>query len=59
MLHDLQLVPGLSDIWQAAAGFAVAVSLILLILFWHPWVIVGIIIDIGLGVLSLAGKWPE
>lgn len=52
-------VPGLSDIWQAAAGFAVAVSLILLILFWHPWIIVGVLIDIGIGVLSLGGKWPE
>jgi hypothetical protein len=51
-------VPELSDIWQAA-GFAVAVSLILLILFWHPWIIVGIIIDIRLGVLSLGGKWSE
>ena len=52
-------VPGLSDIWQAAAGLAAAFSLILLILFWHPWIIVGVLIDIGIGVLSLGGKWPE
>ena len=52
-------VPGLSDIWQAAAGLAAAFSLILLIMFWHPWIIVGVLIDIGIGVLSLGGKWPE
>ena len=52
-------VPGLSEIWQAAAGLAAAFSLILLILFWHPWIIVGVLIDIGIVFLSLGGKWPE
>ncbi len=52
-------VPGFSEIWQAAAGFAAAVSLILLILFWHPWIIVEVLIDIGLGVLLFGGKRPE
>ncbi len=52
-------VPGLREIWQAAAGLAAAFSLILLILFWHPWIIVGVLIDIGIGGLSLRGKWPE
>jgi len=32
-------VPGLKVIWQAAAGLTAAFSLILLILFWHPWII--------------------
>ena len=52
-------VPGLSEIWQAAAGFAAASSSILLILFWHPWIIVGVLIDVGLGVLLFWVKWPE
>ncbi len=52
-------VPGLREIWQAVAGLAAAFSLILLILFWHPWIIVGVLIDIGIGILSLGGKWPE
>jgi len=52
-------IPGLSENWQAVAGLAAAFSLILLILFWHPWIIVGVLIDIGIGVLSLGGKWSE
>lgn len=52
-------VPGLSEIWQAAAGFSAAVSLILLILFWHPWLVVGVLIDIGLVVLTCLNSWPS
>lgn len=52
-------VPGLSEIWQAAAGFAVVVSLILLILFWHPWIVVGVLIDIELVVLTCLNSWPS
>jgi hypothetical protein len=52
-------VPGLSEIWQAAAGFSAVVSLILLILFWHPWLVVGVLIDIGLVVLTCLNSWPS
>lgn len=52
-------VPELSEIWQAAAGFAVVVSLILLILFWHPWIVVGVLIDIELVVLTCLNSWPS
>ncbi len=44
---------------HALAHAGLAFSLILLILFWQPWIIVGVLIDIGIGVLSLGGKWPE
>jgi hypothetical protein len=32
--------------------------LVLLILFWHPWLPVGVLIDIGTLIVLLLVKWP-
>jgi len=51
-------IPGLNKIWSTAAGLSAVVSLILLILFWHPWLIVGVLIDFGLFLVLFLNKWP-
>ena len=48
----------LNKIWSTAAGLSAGVSLILLILFWHPWLIVGVLIDLGLFLVLFLNKWP-
>ena len=51
-------VPGLSEIWRALAVASAVFSLLLLILFWHLWLIVGVLIDIGILVALLWVDWP-
>jgi len=51
-------VPGLSQIWHGVAGTTAIISLILLILFWHPWLILGVVINIGLVIFMLLNTWP-
>jgi len=51
-------VGGLSAIWRTLAILSSCISLLLLILFWHPWLPVGILIDIGILVALLWAKWP-
>jgi len=51
-------VAGLSIIWRTVAIISAGFSLLLLITFWHPWLPVGVLIDIGtLGTL-LVLNWP-
>ncbi len=50
---------GLNKIWSTAAVLSAGLSLILLILFWHPWLIVGVLIDPGLFLVSFGSKWPQ
>jgi hypothetical protein len=52
-------VSGLQVIWQTLAIVAAALSLLLLGLFWHSWLVVGVVIDLGILVSSLWGLWPE
>lgn len=40
-------VPGLNSLWTAAAGLGSLASLLLLIFFWHPWLVVGVLIDVA------------
>jgi hypothetical protein len=51
-------VPGLSEIWRTLAVASAAVSLLLLIIFWHVWLIVGVLIDIVILVALLWVDWP-
>ena len=51
-------VPGLAEIWRAVTVVSAGGSLLLLVIFWHPWLIVGVLIDIGLLVALLWGNWP-
>jgi hypothetical protein len=51
-------VSGISTIWRTVAIASSYVSLLLLILFWHPWLVVGVLIDIGVLVSLLWANWP-
>ena len=51
-------VPGLITIWRTIAVISAEVSLLLLILFWHPWLPVGVLINIGTLIALLWAKWP-
>jgi hypothetical protein len=51
-------VPGLNTIWRPVSVISAFLSLLLLILFWHPWLIVGVLIDIGILLALLWAKWP-
>jgi hypothetical protein len=42
-------------IWQPAVVFASSISLVLLLLFFHPWLLVGIGIDIV--IIASAARW--
>lgn len=52
-------VPGLSAIWRTAAVVSASLSLLLLVLFWHLWLIIGVLIDIGILVALLWANWPS
>lgn len=51
-------VPGLNQIWHGLAGTTAIFSLILLILFWHPWLILGVVINTGLVIFTFLNTWP-
>jgi hypothetical protein len=53
----LLFAPAQTAVWQSLVGGASVLSLVLLGLYWHPWLPVGVLIDLAL----LAGiflKWP-
>ena len=50
-------VSGLTAIWRTIAVVSAGVSLLLLVLFWHTWLVVGILIDTGLLIALLWAKW--
>jgi hypothetical protein len=52
-------VTGLKGIWQTTAAGSAIVSLILLVLYWHPWLILGVVIDTGLVALTCLNSWPS
>lgn len=51
-------VPGLNEMWRMLAIISAGLSLLLLVLFWHTWLIVGVLIDIGVFIALLWAKWP-
>jgi hypothetical protein len=51
-------VAGLSAIWRTVAVVSAGVSLLLLVLFWHKWLPVGVLIDVGTLIALLWLKWP-
>ena len=51
-------IPGLSTIWRSAAVVSASVSLLLLILFWHPWLVIGVLIDVAVLATLLWANWP-
>ena len=51
-------VAGLSAIWRTVAIISAGISLLLLVIFWHPWLPVGVLIDIGILVTLFVANWP-
>jgi len=51
-------VPGLVTVWRTVAIISACSSLLLLIIFWHPWLPIGVLIDIAILVALLWVKWP-
>ena len=45
------------DWWRALAIASAAVSLLLVVIFWHPYLIVGLLIDVAVLVTLLFTKW--
>ena len=52
-------VSGLTTVWRTVAIISACVSLLLLVPFWHPWLIMGVLIDIGILITLLWAKWPS
>ena len=52
-------VAGLDAIWRTVSVFSASVSLLLLVLFWHPWLVLGILIDIFVLISVLFLHWPS
>jgi hypothetical protein len=51
-------VAGLGTIWRTIAIISAIISLLLLIIFWHPWLPIGVLIDIGTLITLLVLHWP-
>jgi formate hydrogenlyase subunit 3/multisubunit Na+/H+ antiporter MnhD subunit len=53
-------LPGLSGMWPGLMAVASLLSMVLLILFWNSWLIVGLAIDVGLlAVAVIRPEWLE
>ena len=52
-------VPGLAEAWRTIAVVSAGISLIPLVVFWHPWIIVGVLIDIGIIISLVWADWPS
>ncbi len=51
-------VPGLVGIWRWSVVVGAAVSLLLLGLYFHPWLSAGVAIGVGLLIAVLVFQWP-
>ena len=49
---------GLNSVWRSVAVASACVSSLLLILFWHRWLPLGVLINIGTLIALLWVKWP-
>jgi hypothetical protein len=50
-------VSGLSDIWSGLSAAGAITSLLLLLFFWHRWLIIGVLIDLGLLLAVVVFNW--
>lgn len=49
---------GLAALWRPLVVISAAISLLLLGLFWHPWLPVGVLINVGVLASLLLFNWP-
>lgn len=50
-------LPGLISIWMLMAVVGAAASLVLHVFYWHPWLVLGVIIDVAV-LAALWLRWP-
>jgi len=50
-------IPGVSEIWSGLATAGAITSLLLLLIFWHKWLIIGVLIDLGLILALVVFSW--
>jgi hypothetical protein len=50
---------GIGDWWVPLAIAGSVASLLLLVIFWHPWLALGVVIDIALLWLLGLARWPQ
>ncbi len=53
----LIFLPGQALVWQAAGIVGAAASLILLVFYWHPWLVMGVVIDLAV-IAGVVLRWP-
>ena len=50
-------IPGLSMIWQGTTIFGAIASMLLLGFYWHPWLVMGVMINLA-ALASVWQQWP-
>ena len=51
-------IPGLHAIWRGLTLLSAGLSLVLLVVFWHPWLLIGVALDLGMLASILWAHWP-
>jgi hypothetical protein len=51
----LGIIPG--GMWPVGVALGAGSSLALLVLFFHPWLVIGVVIDLALLVVVLIARW--
>jgi len=51
-------VPGLHTTWGTLTVISAVFSLLLLGVFWHPWLVIGVVLDLGILISLLWVHWP-
>jgi hypothetical protein len=52
-------LPLQDGMWRGLAAGSAVLSLLLLVLYWHPWLVLGIFIDGAIIVSVLGLQWPS
>ncbi len=50
-------LPGMRPMWQSLATVSAVTSLLLLSLYWHPWLVIGVILDAAIILALIAFEW--
>jgi hypothetical protein len=51
-------LPGLKAIWQSTAAVSAVISLLMLALYWHPWLVIGVLLDLAVLGALVWPRWP-
>ncbi len=50
-------LPALNAAWPVLTVVAAVLSLILLVFYWHPWLVIGVLLNLGL-LAAVWAHWP-